>query len=337
MKNRLFITDRKTSTPEPITSPRPSTFAREFVGRNSLINRPLRTLRGTVRSRYVYQEMPNTIEMDDIVIQDKQMQDIATPSKTSFIDEHDVETVPKRPFVSIDLDESVTELDDAFSNELPIEEEDIPTFIQYVPRRMSRPIVDALKRYARRFGLSIKYHKYFVVLLAAFTGLIKYGIYLVKKRSAMINYFTLQHTDEQNKDEMSDTKHTDEQHKDEMSDTKHIIQGIKDFAKVVTSHVPDEEQQSKHVLNKPKPKKTELLQAINQLEQKAYENMIKKRLNFDLNFKMMIENINNPLMWGLSDVLHTSNIENIMLMVLLSKLKPQLPQSFVKYKILQLV
>ena len=46
----------------------------------------------------------------------------------SHIDELDVETVPKRPLVSIDLDESVTELDDAFLNELPIEEEDIPTF-----------------------------------------------------------------------------------------------------------------------------------------------------------------------------------------------------------------
>ena len=197
----LFITDRRTSTPEQITSPppsRPSTFARDFFRRNSLITRPLRTLRGTARSRFVYKEIPSDIEMNDIVIQDKQMQqlketsfiqDVETVPKrrgVSLIDELDVEIVPKRRgvsvlqeldvetvpedrFVSIDLDESVTEISDAFSNDLPIEEEDIPTFIQNVPRRLSRPIVDALKRYARRFGLSLK-HKYFVVLLAAFTG-----------------------------------------------------------------------------------------------------------------------------------------------------------------------
>ena len=63
--------------------------------------------------------------------------------------------------------------------------------------------------------------------------------------------------------------------------------------------------------------------------------MIKKRLNSDLDFKMLIQNINNPLMWGISDVLKTSNIENVM--ILLSKLKPELPQTYVKYNILQLV
>ena len=49
----------------------------------------------------------------------------------------------------------------------------------------------------------------------------------------------------------------------------------------------------------------------------------------------MIQHINNPLMWGISDVLKTSNIENVM--ILLSKLKPELPQTYVKYNILQLV
>ena len=62
----------------------------------------------------------------------------------SVLQELDVETVPEDRFVSIDIDESVTEISDAFSNDLPIEEEDIPTFIQK-PRRLSRPIVDALK------------------------------------------------------------------------------------------------------------------------------------------------------------------------------------------------
>ena len=133
----------------------------------------------------------------------------------------------------------------------------------------------------------------------------------------------------------TDTQNKDEQYKDFMSDTKHIIQGMKDFAKVITSHVPDVEQHSKQLLNKPKLKNTELLEAISHLEQKAYENMIKKRLNSDLDFKMMIENMNNPLMWGLSDVLKTSNIENII--ILLSKLKPELPQTYVNYNILQLV
>ena len=61
----VFINDRRTSSPEQITSPRarPNTFAREFFRRNSLITRPLRTLPGTA-SRFVYQEIPSDIEMN---------------------------------------------------------------------------------------------------------------------------------------------------------------------------------------------------------------------------------------------------------------------------------
>ena len=40
-------------------------------------------------------------------------------------------------------------------------------------------------------------------------------------------------------------------------------------------------------------------------------------------------------MWGLSDILKTSNIENVM--ILLNKLKPELPQTYVKYYLLQLI
>ena len=119
-----------------------------------------------------------------------------------------------------------------------------------------------------------------------------------------------------------------------MSAAKHVIQGIKDFAKVITIHVPDVEKQTKKLLNKPKLKTTELLQAITNLEQKAYENMIKKRLNSQLNFDILLQSINNPLIWGLSDVLDTLNIESIMM--LLNKLKPQILESFAKYNIMQL-
>ena len=267
----VFINDKRTSTPELITSPRATrsdTFAREFFRRNSLITRPLRTLRGTARSRFIYQEIPSDIEMNDIVLQDKQMQqlketsfieDVQTvpkrrgvglidtsetvPKRVSFVDELDVETVPEDRFVSVDLDESVTEFNDAFRNDLPIEEEDIPTFIENIPRRLSRPIVDALKRYARRFGLTLKHHKYFVLLLSAFTGLSMAYIWR-KKRSTMIT--TIPHIT---------TPSKDKENEGNISDTKHIIQGIKDFAKVIRSHVPDVEQHSKQILNKPKLKK----------------------------------------------------------------------------------
>ena len=114
-------------------------------------------------------------------------------------------------------------------------------------------------------------------------------MYLAKKKEVLLSQILLQNP------QINKVNRID------ISDTKHIIQGIKDFAKVITSHVPDVEQHSKQVLNKPKLKNTEKLEAINHLEQKAYENMIKKRLNSDLDFKMMIQNINNPLMWGLSD------------------------------------
>ena len=123
-------------------------------------------------------------------------------------------------------------------------------------------------------------------------------------------------------------------YQDDLSAAKHVIQGIKDFAKVITTHVPDVEKQTKKLLNKPKLKTTELLQAINNLEQKAYENMFKKRLNSQLNFDILLQSINNPLMWGLSDILDTLNIESIMM--LLNKLKPQIPESFAKYNIMQL-
>ena len=287
----IFINDKRTSTPELITSPRRTrtdTFARQFFRRNSLITRPLRTLRGTTRSRFVYEEIPSDIEMNDIVLQDKQIQqlkessfieDVQTvpkrpgglidtsetvPKRVSFADELDVETIPEDRFVSVDLDESGTEFNDAFRNELPIEEEDIPTFIQNIPRRLTRPIRDALKRYARRFGLTLKQHKYFVILLSAFTGLSMAYIWR-KKRSTMITTIPL-----------ITTPSKDKETEDNISDTKHVIQGIKDFAKVITSHVPDVEQHSKQILNKPKLKKNDILQALNHLEQKAYENMIKK-------------------------------------------------------------
>ena len=80
-----------------------------------------------------------------------------------------------------------------FLNELPIEEEDIPTFIQNVPRRLSRPIVDALKRYARRFGLTLKQHKYFVVLLAAYTALTMTYIWRKKKKCYYHKYYCKTH------------------------------------------------------------------------------------------------------------------------------------------------
>ena len=111
------------------------------------------------------------------------------PKRVSFIDELDVETVPEDRFVSVDLDESVNEFNDAFRNELPIEEEDIPTFIQNIPRRLSRPIIDVLKRYARRFGLTLRHHKYFVVLLAAFTGLSMAYIFRKKKEVLLLQVF----------------------------------------------------------------------------------------------------------------------------------------------------
>ena len=90
----------------------------------------------------------------------------------------------------------------------------------------------------------------------------------------------------------------------------------------------------KHLLKSKTLTETELIQAINHLEQTAYENMIKKRLTAELNLKALVNNINNPRTWGLSDVLDTSNIDNIM--VILNKLIPQTPQSFAKYNVLQL-
>ena len=77
-----------------------------------------------------------------------------------------------------------------------------------------------------------------------------------------------------------------------------------------------------------------LIQAINHLEQVAYENMIKKKLTSELDLKTLVNNINNPLMWGLSEVLGKSNINNVM--VLLNQLAPQIPQSLAKYNVLQL-
>ena len=356
-----FIQPR-TSTPaegvaRPLEEPRPRTsrFAREFFERNSLVTRPLRRLAGRARTRFIYENLPSHIEMDDIVVQDRQLQNLTRQAETSFVDELDVEssetvpkpqrtfedvddellgdsglgssqTIPKRVFSiaesgDMEILPEVPEAEDGFRGTLPIEEEGIPTFIENIPRRLRRPLLNSLKKYARRFGLTIEHHKYFVLFLAAVTGLnLAYLLAGPTKRHVITSFGT------------PDQK----QHPtDDKTDIKTVMQGIKDFAKVITSNVPDVEKKMKHLFKATKKLTKEILiQAINHLEQVAYENMIKKKLTSELDLKTLVNNINNPLMWGLSEVLGKSNINNVM--VLLNQLAPQIPQSLAKYNVLQL-
>ena len=121
----LFI-QRRTSTPleglaPPLEEQRPrtSTFAREFSERNSLVTRPLRRLAGRVRTRFIYENLTSETEMEDVIVEDRQLQNLTQQAETSFVDELDVETepsetvpkrtepsqtVPKRTFVD-ELDE----------------------------------------------------------------------------------------------------------------------------------------------------------------------------------------------------------------------------------------
>ena len=269
----IFIQPR-TSTPaegvaRPLEEPRPRTsrFAREFFERNSLVTRPLRRLAGRARTRFIYENLPSHIEMDDIVVQDRQLQNLTRQAETSFVDELDVatepsetvpkpqrtfedvgdellgddsglgssQTIPKRVFSiaesgDMEILPEVPEAEDGFRGTLPIEEEGIPTFIENIPRRLRRPLLNSLKKYARRFGLNIKHHKYFVLFLAAVTGLnLAYLLAGPTKRHVITSFGT------------PDQK----QHPtDDKTDIKTVMQGIKDFAKVITSNVPDVEKKN---------------------------------------------------------------------------------------------
>ena len=79
MEDETIFTIPRQSTPivefdEDLTpSQRTTEIAKRFFERNSLITRPLRTLAGRVRSRMVMENIPSDIEMSDLIIQDKSL------------------------------------------------------------------------------------------------------------------------------------------------------------------------------------------------------------------------------------------------------------------------
>ena len=62
------------------------------------------------------------------------------------------------------------EIDDTFTVILPTEENGIPSFNANIPKKLARSASNMIRNYARRFGLSITKHKYFLIFFSVVTG-----------------------------------------------------------------------------------------------------------------------------------------------------------------------
>ena len=200
-------------------------------------------------------------------------------------------------------------IDDTFTVILPTEENGIPSFIASIPKTLARSASNMILNYARRFGLSITKHKYFLIFLSAVTGVsLAYSLTGRSKRHIIIPI-------------------ADQMDKPDIGTIQQVLTGVKDFAKVVSNSVPMLEAKMKKVLNKHKLKSDDLFRIIFFLEKIAFQNLLKKKLNSNITFDMMIDNTNNAYQWGLSDQVFQQLSHNRSILELLAQTKPQVPQS----------
>ena len=209
------------------------------------------------------------------------------------------------------------EIDDTFTVILPTEENGIPSFIASMPKTLARSASNMIRNYARRFGLSITKHKYFLIFLSTVTGVsLAYSLTGRSKRHII--------------------PVAEQMDKPDIGTIQQVFTGVIDFAKVGSNPVPILEAKMKKVLNKHKLKSDDLFRTIIFLEKIAFQNLLKKKLNSNITFDMMIDNTNNAYQWGLSDQVFQQLSHNRSILELLAQTKPQVPQSQSLMKLKQL-
>ena len=194
MEDETIFTIPRQSTPivefdEGLTpSQRTTEIAKRFFERNSLITRPLRTLAGRIRNRMVIENIPSDIEMSDLIIQDKSLDEVSVEILAETNIDTEIDTDVSQTALKVPLGGPHPEIGDTFTVILPTEENGIPSFIASIPKTLARSASNMIRNYARRFGLSITKHKYFLIFLSAVTGVsLAYSLTGRSKRHIIIS------------------------------------------------------------------------------------------------------------------------------------------------------
>ena len=157
--------------------------------------------------------------MSDLIIQDKSLDEFSAEILAETNIDTEINTDVSQTALKVPLGGPHPEIDDTFTVILSTEENGIPSFIASIPKRLARSASNMIRNYARRFGLSITKHKYFLIFLSAVTGVsLAYSLTGRNKRHII--------------------PVVEQMDKPDIGTLQQVLTGVKDFAKVVSNSVP---------------------------------------------------------------------------------------------------
>ena len=207
---------------------------------------------GRIRRRMVMENIPSDIEMSDLIIQDKSLDEFSAEISAETNIDTEIDRDVSQTALKVPLGGPHPEINDTFTVSLPTEEKGISSFNANIPKTLAGSASNMICNYARRFRLSITKHKYFLIFLSAVTGVSLIYSLIGRSKRPIIPV-------------------AEQMDKPDIGTIQQEFTGVKDFAKVVSNSVPMLEAKMKKVLNKHKLKSDYLFRTIIFLEKIAFK------------------------------------------------------------------